>query len=348
MSDLVPLASLGWQPFFQQQLTLDEWDSAVPARVLEYHRSEMRVLSEQGETVIPLQHAMPKMVVGDWLLLDEAQVFQRLLERKTLFQRKAAGTEVRSQLIAANVDTAFIVCSINDDFNLNRIERYLALVNEAGAEPVLVLSKADLVEDPTQWVREVQQANPGVMVESVNGLSKESLAALAPWMAEGATIAVLGSSGVGKSTLINTLAGKERQLTGAIRDDDSKGRHTTTSRSLLPLEQGGLMLDTPGMREIQLANSESGIDTTFAEIAELARQCRFSDCLHQSEPGCEVRRAIERGELDERRLESYLKLRREDAFNSASLAERRSADKALGKFYKRTLSESGKLKGRDS
>ncbi len=342
------LESLGWQPFFQQQLSLEEWEISVPARVVEYHRSEMRLLSEQGESTVLLQHEMPAMVVGDWVLLSPEGAFQRLLERKTCFQRKAAGSDVRTQLISANVDTAFIVCSINDDFNLGRLERYLALVNEAGAEPVIVLTKEDLVDEPAQWVREVQRANPGVMVESVNALDADSVNKLAPWMARGNTIAVLGSSGVGKSTLVNTLAGNEGQQTGAIREDDSKGRHTTTSRSLVRLESGALMLDTPGMREIQLANSESGIEATFAEIAQLAEGCRFSDCQHESEPGCAVRRAIQEGKLDERRLQSYNKLRREDALNSASLAERRSSAKALGKFYKRTLAESGKLKGRDS
>ena len=348
MSDTLTLDSLGWQPFFQQQLSLTEWESSVPARVVELHRSEIRVLSELGDTTIALQHNMPAMVVGYWVLLCHGGSFQRLLERKTTFQRKSAGSEVRSQLISANVDTAFIVCSINDDFNLGRLERYLAVVNEAGAEPVIVLSKEDLVEEPAQWVNQVQRANPGVMVESVNALSEESLAKLAPWLVRGNTIAVLGSSGVGKSTLINTLVGSERQQTGDIRTDDSKGRHTTTSRTLIRLEHGALMLDTPGMREIQLTDSERGIEVTFADISELARDCRFSDCQHETEPGCAVQSAVARGDIDERRLQSYKKLRREDALNSASLAERRSADKTLGKFYKRTLSETGKLKGRDS
>jgi len=337
---------LGWQPFFQQQLSLDEWEEAFPARVVEVHRSEIRLLGERGDATIELHHTMPPLVVGDWVLLDDGGRFLRLLERKTCFVRKAAGSEVREQLIAANVDTAFIVSSLNRDFSLNRIERYLALVYEAGAEPVVLLSKADLVDDPGSWVARVRDTNPGLTVEAINCQDEQSLSALSPWLKEGNTVAVLGSSGVGKSTLINTLLGDEVLETAGIREDDSKGRHTTTSRALVKLVQGGLMLDTAGMREIQIANSEEGIDITFAEITALASNCKFSDCMHQGEPGCAVIEAIENGALDGRRLESYLKLRREDALNSATLAERRAQDKALGKFYKRTLSEAEKLKGR--
>ena len=346
MTNFSALTGLGWQPFFQQQLSLEEWESSIPARVVEFHRSEMKALSNEAQSTILLQREMPRMVVGDWVLLDERGAFQRLLERKTCFERKAAGSEVRSQLIAANVDTAFIVCSLNDDFNLNRIERYLALVNEAGVEPLVVLSKEDLIDEPMRWVRDLTQANPGVVVEPINCLSSESVSKLGPWLGEGMTVAVLGSSGVGKSTLVNTLLGDARLETGGIRESDSKGRHTTTSRSLVQLEQGALMLDTPGMREIQLVNSEEGIASTFADIADLARSCRFGNCQHGNEPGCEVQRAIAGGDLDERRLQSYLKLLREDARNSASIAERRSSDRALGKYYKRAQSEAGKRKGR--
>lgn len=346
MDEPEAINSLGWQPFFQQQLSLDEWESTFPVRVVEFHRSEMKVLGERGNATIELHHTMPPLVVGDWILLDDEGMFLRLLERKTCFVRKAAGSEVREQLISANVDTAFIVSSLNRDFSLNRIERYLALVHEAGAEPVVLLSKADLVEDYSSWVARVRDANPGLIVEAINCRDEQSLSALSPWLIKGNTVAVLGSSGVGKSTLINTLLSDEVLETAAIREEDSKGRHTTTSRALVKLMHGGLMLDTPGMREIQIANSEEGIDATFAEITALASTCKFSDCKHEGEPDCAVIEAIEKGALDERRLKSYLKLRREDALNSATLAERRAQDKALGKFYKRTLSQAERLKGR--
>ena len=235
---------------------------------------------------------------------------------------------------------------MNDDFNLNRIERFLALVNESSAEPVVLLSKSDQANNPESYVKRVQGLDSLLMVEEINCLDAKSVSKLLPWIKEGTTIAVLGSSGVGKSTLINTLIGKEQQTTGGIREDDDKGRHTTTRRSLIALDDGGLILDTPGMREIQLAECKEGIATTFADIKAYANHCKFSNCQHQTEPGCAVQQAIESGDLDERRLNNYFKLLREEALNSASLNERRANDKALGKFYKHTLSESLKLKGR--
>jgi ribosome biogenesis GTPase len=270
----------------------------------------------------------------------------RLLERKTCFSRKAAGSKLKKQLISANVDTAFIVSSMNDEFNLNRIERFLSLVNESGAEPVVLLSKSDQSETPRGFVDQTRALDPFLAVEAINCLDGGSVSKLSPWLKEGATIAVLGSSGVGKSTLINTLLGEKRQGTAAIREDDGKGRHTTTRRSLISLSAGGVILDTPGMREIQMADCMDGIAATFADIEAYAEQCKFSDCQHQAEPDCAVQQAIVAGELEQRRLDNYVKLLREEALNSATLAERRSSDKALGKYYKHTLSEAQKLKGR--
>ncbi len=320
--------------FLQQQLLLEEWDTTFPARIIEQHKSEIKVATEEETITLALTHNMPEMVVGDWLLLNSEKHFSRLLERKTCFARKAAGSKVHKQLISANVDTAFIVCSMNDDFNLNRIERFLSLVNESEAEPVVILSKSDQAESPEEFIKAVQSIDPLLMVEAVNCLDAESIKKLSPWIKQGSTIAVLGSSGVGKSTLTNTLLGEDAQSTSSIREDDSKGKHTTTSRSLIALSAGGLILDTPGMREIQLADSKDGISTTFA------------DCGHQSEPGCAIQQAIKSGELDSRRLANYQKLLKENAFNSASLSERRASDKALGKFYKTTLAQATVLKGR--
>ncbi len=346
MANFTSLAGLGWHAYFQQQLSLDEWDRAVPARIVEQYKSEITVATETRVFSIALLASMPEMVVGDWLLLDDQQQLLRLLDRKTCFLRKAAGSQLKRQLISANVDTAFIMSSMNDEFSLNRIERFLSLVNESGAEPVVLLSKNDQSETPESFIKQTQGLDPFLIVEAINCLDAETTKKLEPWIKEGVTIVVLGSSGVGKSTLINTLLGEQRQSTGVIREDDDKGRHTTTRRSLIALGAGGLILDTPGMREIQLAECKVGITTTFSDIEAYTEQCKFSDCQHQTEPGCAVRNAIESGSLDQRRLSNYLKLLREEAFNSASLSERRANDKALGKFYKNTLSQAQKLKGR--
>jgi len=343
MTQLTSLTRMGWQTYFQQQLSLEECTIGTPARVVEQHKTEISVATESGAFTLRLLPSMPEMVVGDWLLLDDEKQIIRLLDRKTCFSRKAAGSH---QLIYANVDTAFIVCSMNEDFNLNRIERFLSLVNEAGVEPVIVLSKCDQADIPDSFIRQVRALDPDLMVEGINSLDINSTKQLSPWIKEGRTIAVVGSSGVGKSTLVNTLLGEQRQSTGGTRDSDKKGRHTTTTRSLVSLDSGGLILDTPGMREIQLADCKEAISATFSDIETLARQCKFSDCMHDSEPGCEVQQALAQGDMDQRRLNNYLKLMREESHNTSSLSEKRASDKALGKFYKSTLVEAKKLKGR--
>jgi len=346
MSNFSLLANLGWQSFFQQQLSLEEWENSIAARVIEQHRSEITLATESETFDIALSHTMPTLVVGDWILLDNNKRFIRVLGRKTCFQRKAPGSKIKYQLISANVDTAFIVSSMNEDFNLNRIERFLALVNESGAEPVVVLSKSDQSSSPEELIAQVRNLDSNLIVEAVNCLDSNSVSKLEAWLKQGSTTSVLGSSGVGKSTLINTLLGGNSQSTGRIREDDDKGRHTTTRRSLIPLESGGLILDTPGMREIQLTDCKEGIAATFSDIENLSNQCRYDDCQHQSEPECAVLESIKLGILDIRRLNNYHKLLREEALNSAILIDKRAKDKALGKFYKRTLNESKKLKGR--
>mgnify|MGYP000459924789 CR=1 FL=1 len=346
MSETNLLVKLGWQAFFQQQLTLDEWEDCIPARIVEQHKTQISVSTEHGLHTISLTPSMIDMVVGDWILLGSDFTFIRLLERKTYFARKAAGSHVKQQLISANVDVAFIVTSVNDDFNLNRIERFLALVNEAGAEPVVILSKSDLSLTPEIFVEKIRAIDPLLTVEMLNCLDSKSCIKLKPWLNEGSTCVMLGSSGVGKSTLTNTLLGKALQTTSDIRNDDAKGRHTTTGRSLFYTDSGGLILDTPGMREIQLSDCKSGIVSTFNDIDVLSMECQFKDCQHQQEPGCRVQQAIDEGLLDNRRLNNYLKLLNEESRNSASLSERRANDKALGKYYKKTQHQASKFKGR--
>lgn len=331
------LTQLGWRPFFQQQRVLDQWE--YPAvRVIAQHRGRLELLGEKGELGLDLHPDMPAITVGDWLLLTPEGRFSALLERQSLFRRKAAGSRVAEQLIAANVDTLFIVTSLNEDFNLSRIERYLVLANEAGTEPVIILSKSDLCNDPERMRCQVQALDPLLLVETMNCLDADEIHKLAPWCGSGKTVALMGSSGVGKSTLVNTLLGDQVQFTGAIREDDSKGRHVTTGRSLHLMPHGGLLLDTPGMRELQLVDCDEGVIATFSDISSLAEQCRFGNCRHASEPGCAVQNAIARGELDVRRLASFQKLKREQAFNSATLAEKRARDKRFGKMIKTHLS----------
>ncbi len=340
MFKTISLSHLGWQPFFQQQLQLDEWSVAIPARVVEYHKSEFKVVTETGYHALAISQSMPALTVGDWILLDSANRYMRLLERKSCFRRKAAGSKVSEQLIAANIDTAFIVCSLNDDFNLNRIERYLSVAYDAGAEPVVVLSKVDLCDDADSFRLQVQQLDNRLCVEMLNGLNEDCTEVLMPWCQLGKTIVMLGSSGVGKSTLTNHLLGESFQAIHSVREDDDKGRHTTTRRSLIIAPNGAMIIDTPGMRELQLADCEEGVAEAFADIEALSNSCRFSDCSHDSEPSCAVLKAVELGQLDMRRLNNYRKLLREQSFNRASLAERRASDKKLGQYYSRVLSES--------
>ncbi len=337
---LFSLPQLGWRPFYQQQLDWDEMENTLPARISEHHRSGYICWTEDGEIHLDIHIKLPPMTVGDWILLDrESNQFVRLLDRQSVFSRKAAGAKAYEQLISANVDTVFIVSSLNLDFNLSRIERYLALAKEAQVEAVIVLTKADLCEDVEEKCQQVQSLNPLLSIEAINALSEESCQKLQPWCKVGRTVAVMGSSGVGKSTLVNTLMGNHVQDTSGIREQDSKGRHTTTSRSLLATPTGALLLDTPGMRELQIADCEQGITEVFADVAVLAEQCRFSDCQHMSEPGCAVRKAVENGDLDDRRLKNYRKLLAEQERNRHSLAERRAKEKDFHKHVKSVMKE---------
>jgi len=351
MNTCFTLPQLGWRGFFQTQLSFEELESFHPVRISEQHKNQYRYLSQAGEGMLAIHPSMPAITVGDWILLNEQGQFDRLLERQSHFSRKASGTKVNEQSIASNVDTVFIVASLNDDFNLNRIERYLAITHEAQSDPVVVLTKADLCDDIDAYLEPLRKLDHHLMIEVVNALDSESLKGLLSWCKSGQTIALLGSSGVGKSTLVNTLKGLTKEDSAAsatqdIREDDSKGRHTTTSRQLHFLPLGGLLLDTPGMRELQIADCEEGIQHTFSDITELAKGCRFTNCQHQGEPDCAVNQAIDDGDLELRRLQSYRKLMREQALNTATLAEKREADRALGKYYRSVQSDMRVLKNR--
>ena len=338
------LSQLGWTSFFLQQLSLDEWGVCTPSRVVAQHRSYLELINEHGKQKLSLASDMPLLTVGDWLLLDGAGHFHRALKRLSFFSRKAPGSKLVSQSIAANVDTVFVTCSLNSNFSLNRIERYLSLVKDAGADAVVVLTKADHCEDAISYVRKVQALDPLLVVEAVNGLDAASAECLDVWCREGKTVALLGSSGVGKSTLINTLLGHEEQATGLIRDADGKGRHTTTARTMHFMVSGGILLDLPGMRELQIADCEQGVKETFTEISDLEKQCRFNDCHHQNEPDCAIQAAIASGKLESRRLASFNKLMQEQAFNSTSLAEKRANDRSRTRYYRSVSSHAKQRK----
>lgn len=334
------LADLGWTLYYQSQLSLDDLQRLRPVRVLAVHRGRLDVAGDGGEWSIPsfLRDAASEEeypTVGDWLLIDiDSLRPERVLRRASLFKRRAPGTDRKLQLIAANVDTLFIVSSCNQDFNVPRLERYLVLAQEAGTTPVIVLTKADLADDPDAYARAARAVQRGVLVETVNARDMDALSGIRAWCGKGQTVALMGSSGVGKSTIVNTLTGAAIAATQAIREDDDKGRHTTTARALHRLDDGGWLIDTPGMRELQLADTASGLEELFGDVLALTLACRFADCSHNGEPGCAVEAAIASGTLAPERLARWRKLSAEDAFNTRSLAERRAHDRAFGRMVR--------------
>jgi ribosome biogenesis GTPase len=320
---MTELVEFGWTDYFARHFI--EGDEFTPARVIAEHRSVYQI--QTGKFECParisgrLRHQAASHAdlpaVGDWVVAqapaeNSEATIHRVLPRKSKFSRKVAGRRTEEQVVAANVDTVWIVSSLDQDFSLRRIERYLTLAWKSGANPVIVLTKADLSDDAAGRTREVESISIGTQVHTTSSVTRDGLSDLRAYFCNHATVALLGSSGVGKSTLINSLAGASLQQTAEVRGD-GKGRHTTTHRQLLRMPGGGMMIDTPGMRELQLWESEAGLADTFGDINELAKNCRFSDCRHAGEPGCAVVEAVERGQLAEDRLQSYQKLQREIA-----------------------------------
>ncbi len=315
----------GWNQSFEKEMKEEYREDTFPGRVIADYGQMLRVITDNGELVInrpvsKLDNEI-QVAVGDWVVLEltgtDSYRINSVLARKTKFSRAAAGIEVKEQIVAANVDTVLLIQSLNRDFNMRRLERYLIAAWESGAVPVVVLTKADCCNDIADKLSIVYNTAPGVEVHAISCVTGDGLENIKKYFMPGKTVALLGSSGVGKSTLANTLAGEDLLKTQAIREDDSRGRHTTTHRELVLLPEGGLILDTPGMRSLSLWEADNGMEIMFGDVEELVKLCRFTDCKHQNEPGCAVREALDTGNLEAKRWESWLKLQKELAFLEA-------------------------------
>ncbi len=330
------LIRYGFTDRFAQEATI--YEGLFPARITEQHRDLYRAVSEMGELqagvsgnfIYRANDNSDFPAVGDWVMVDRTDdsagnaVIHHILRRKSVFERKAAGTANNVQIVAANIDTVFLCMSLNADFNLRRLERYLSIAWNSMATPVIVLTKSDLCRDLDQKLAQLSKVSLGTDVVVCSSKEEDGYEAVRAYVQEGKTIAFIGSSGVGKSTLINRLAGTDLMETAGIREDDDKGRHTTSHRQLILLPGGGIVIDTPGMRELQLESAD--FSRAFEDVEELAEECRYSDCSHTSEPGCAVRKAIEDGTLPEERLENYRKLRKEagyEGLNSRQLEQKK-------------------------
>ncbi len=348
-SSVVDLRALGWDAFFEQHFEEHGRRGLAAARVTLEHQHIYTVQTADGESLATVAGALRHRAagrnefpaVGDWVAITPVEpgrrgVIQVILPRRSKFSRKVAGRETTEQVVAANIDTVFLMMGLDGDYNVRRIERYLITARDGGASPVVVLNKADLCDDIEARVREVQSVAQAAPVHAISTKGDGFLGVLDPYLVPGRTIALLGSSGVGKSTLVNRLVGHQMQPTRAVRASDHRGRHTTTRRELIIVTGGALLIDTPGLRELQLWDGAGGMDATFDDIEVLGAGCRFRDCRHDAEPGCAVKAAADAGQLDASRLESYRELHKERAFLASQQDERAGQER---KRQARTISK---------
>ncbi|MCA1618530.1 MAG: ribosome small subunit-dependent GTPase A [Acidobacteria bacterium] len=361
MEETRNLETYGWDEFFASAFAPLAAVGFEAGRVFLQHNRALMLYTAAGELQAETtgrlrfhaRGAEDLPAVGDWVAFrrvseEEKAKIHEILPRRSKFSRRAAGSETAEQIVAANVDTVFLVTGLDHDYNPRRVERYLIMAWESGADPVVVLNKADLIEEVEERRREIELVAPGVPVHALSAKRGVGVEQLTPYVGRGRTVALMGSSGTGKSTITNRLLGAEVQRTQEVRVADARGRHTTTHRELFVLPEGGLVLDTPGMRELQLLVSERGLRETFEEIEGAAAECRFTDCRHEGEPGCAVRAALEEGRLDPERYQNYRKMQAEMR-HAATLIDQRKAhdEKARVKRIHRDLKRVYKKRGDD-
>lgn len=346
------LKSIGYSDWFESRVDDKNFAAHGLARIVSVHKDRYSVTKGgeeifaelSGNLLYGTESASDLPTTGDWVYADfydddTHAIIYGVLPRKTLLKRKAAGKLVDFQLIAANIDVAFIIQSLNDNFNIRRLERYLVMVNESGIEPVILLSKCDLIprEELDKIKESVSAIAPQTTVMAFSNLSCENIDKIASFLKSGSSYCLLGSSGVGKTTLLNSIIGGDKFETQSVSKIQNKGRHTTTSRQLVRLESGAMIIDTPGMRELGSMSVNDGLDETFSEILTLSQSCKFSNCSHSNEKGCAILAAIKAGELSEQRYQNYLKMKKESEFNQMSFLEKRNKDKSFGKLIKSTM-----------